>query len=44
MPFVPESHYFSEENNPIYVEPEPNANNDKKKKKREPPSEACAAQ
>lgn len=39
MPFVPESHYFSEENNPIYVEPEPNANNDKKKKKREPPSE-----
>jgi len=39
MPFVPESHYFSEENNPIYAEPDLNANNENKKKKREPPTE-----
>jgi len=44
MPFVPESHYFSEENNPIYAEPDQNADNEKKKKKREPPAEASTAQ
>ena len=42
MTFVPESHFFSEENNPIYAEPNA-ANVDNKKKKREPPSEASVA-
>jgi len=39
MPFVPESNFFSEENNPIYAVPDADAASDNKKKKREPPSE-----